>query len=59
MNRIVEILMRRDGVTKNEAEAMLREARQMARDCSYDPEETEEIMYSELGLELDYVFDLL
>ncbi|MCD8011995.1 MAG: hypothetical protein LUG99_02225 [Lachnospiraceae bacterium] len=59
MNRIVKILMERDDLTRAEAEERLEETRQMMSDCEYDPIECEEIMYSELGLELDYIFDLL
>ncbi|MCC8110289.1 MAG: hypothetical protein LIO74_01245 [Ruminococcus sp.] len=59
MNRIVKILMECDDLTRAEAEELVEETRQMMSDCEYDPIECEEIMYSELGLELDYIFDLL
>lgn len=59
MNKIVKILMERDDLTEAEAQEVLDEARQMAKDCEYDPMETEEIMLDELGLEMDYIFDFL
>ncbi|MCD8013280.1 MAG: hypothetical protein LUG99_08910 [Lachnospiraceae bacterium] len=59
MSQIVDVLMRRDGMTKAEATAKLKEVRKMVRECGYDAEEVEDIMASELGLELDYVFELI
>lgn len=59
MNRVIEILMRRDGLTKTEAKARLKTVRTMLADCNYNPEESEDIIYSELGLELDYLEDIL
>lgn len=59
MNRIVEILMRRDNLTKQEALEQMEEARQLMEECNFDPEECEDIMMGELGLESDYLFDLL
>jgi len=61
MNRVVDILMRRDGLTREEAEAQFREAKSELYDAldgtsCMDPEE---VMYEELGLELDYVGDVL
>jgi hypothetical protein len=61
MNRVVEILMRRDGCTKAEAEARLAECRRQCDEalaCG-DYEGVEDAIASELGLELDYVFDVL
>ena len=61
MNRIVKILMNRDGMTKAEAVELVKEVREMIEEAveagSYS--EAEEIMYSELGLEMDYIFDIL
>jgi hypothetical protein len=59
MNRVVKILMERDGLTQQEAKEQLEEVRQMLRDCNYDPMEGEEIILSELGLEMDYIFDII
>jgi hypothetical protein len=59
MNRVVKILMDRDGLTQQEAKEQLNEVRQMLRDCNYDPMESEEIILSELGLEMDYIYDIV
>lgn len=61
MNKIVDILMKRDGLTKDEAEQRVEETREMMNDAvdSGDYEEVEDIMCSELGLEMDYIFDIL
>lgn len=59
MNRVVEILIRRDDLTKQEAEDRLLEVKQMMEDCNYNPEECVDIMSDELGLEMDYIEDLL
>ncbi len=59
MNRIIKILMKRDGMTEQEADDLLKETKQMMEDCNYDPSESEEIFMSNLGLEMDYIMDLL
>lgn len=56
---IVDVLMSRDGMTKREAIARKNEVKRMMKECNYDPEECEDIMMSELGLEMDYIFELL
>jgi hypothetical protein len=56
---IIRVLMERDGLTEEEAEERVDEVREMFEDCEYDSTECELIMAEELGLELDYVFDLL
>lgn len=38
MNRIVEILMRRDNLTQQKAECRVSEAKQIMEDCNYNPE---------------------
>lgn len=50
-----QVLMRRDGMTSDEADEAIREAQEMLRE-SGDPEE---ILAEEFGLEPDYVFDLM
>ena len=55
MNKIVEILMNRDGMSESEATLMLEEARQRVN----DGEDPEEILEYDFGLEPDYVFDLM
>lgn len=56
-NRVVRILMERDGLTKREAEVRLDEVRVLLDEA--DPFEAESIIADELGLELDYLFDIL
>lgn len=54
---LVEVLMERDELTKQEAEEMVEEVRQLIAES--DPWEAEDILMDELGLELDYIFDLI
>jgi hypothetical protein len=56
---IIRVLMERDGLTEEEAEERVDEVREMFEDCEYDSTECELIMAEELGLEPDYIFDLL
>ena len=59
-NEIKEVLMRRDGYNKYEAERelnMMREEFYSIVDNGGNLEDVEELLYSE-GLELDYIFDL-
>lgn len=63
MNRVVEILMKRDNISKSEAEAAVEQTRKEIKEyCAqglYDV--AEEAIYENLGLELesDYVFDIM
>lgn len=59
MNRIIEILMKRDGNTEKEAKERVKEVKDMLEECDYDPYEAEIIMMEELGLEMDYIEDIL
>ena len=59
MKRIIEILMKRDGNTEKEAKARLEEVKDMLVECNYDADETEKIMMEQLGLEMDYIEDIL
>ena len=52
---IEEILIKRDGLTPEEANEILQEARGRV----LDGEDPEEILRDEFGLEPDYVFELL
>jgi len=61
MNKVVEILMIRDGMSRAEAEDVLSYCREMINNavaCG-DYEEAEDIVASELGLEMDYIFDII
>ena len=57
INEVVRILMERDGLSKKEAEEKLDEVREMIADA--DPWEAEDIIADELGLEMDYIFDII
>ena len=52
---IVQILMRRDGMTLEDAEEQLAEAREAVR----HGEDPEEVLLDYFGLEPDYIFELL
>lgn len=61
MSRIVDVLMKRDGLTKQEATERVQEVRQMIYEAvetgAFD--EAEDIVMSELGLEMDYIDELI
>lgn len=62
MNRIVRILMKRDDLSEQEAQELFDECHRRLMDeavPSGDSELAEEILCEELGLELDYLMDLL
>ena len=59
MNTIVVILMKRDGMLREEALELLEDVKEMMEEVSYDPEECENIFETELGLEPDYLVDFL
>ena len=60
-NKVVEILMSRDNLSREEAEHILQNVREEIDDAlaedAYDA--VEDIVYTELGLEMDYIFDIL
>lgn len=60
-DKVVDVLMKRDGLTRQEAEKQKTYVADMIQDAvaSGDYSEVEDIMYSELGLEMDYIFDML
>ena len=55
MEEIVKILMKRDGMSREEALELLEDVKDMMEEVSYDPEECENIFETELGLEPDYI----
>lgn len=59
MNSIIEILMNRDGMSKEDAINKLNEVRTMISDADYNIDEVEDIIMMELGLEMDYIDDIL
>ena len=56
-NEVVRILMERDGLSREEAQERLEEVREMISDA--DVWEVEDILADELGLEMDYIFDII
>lgn len=56
---ITDILCNRDGYNIDEAERRIDETLERMEEANFDPEECEEIMAEELGLEPDYIIDLL
>ena len=61
MKEIIEILMRRDGVSYEEAKEMYENCKAELMDAidgtsCIDPEE---VLISELGLEMDYIFHFI
>ena len=58
-SEVVEILMKRDGLSRREAQDRFNEVQEMIQECNFDPFETEDILIEELGLEMDYIFEFL
>lgn len=54
---VVEILMKRDGLSEEEARELVEETREEI--INSDPFEADDIMMSNLGLEPDYLFEIL
>jgi hypothetical protein len=61
MRSIKEILIDRDGMTAEEADNLIAEVKEEIRFAAenFDYELVEDIMYDSLGLEMDYIFELL
>ena len=57
MSRIKKILMKRDGYSAEEADQAIKETRELI--LSSNPYDADEIIAEELGLEPDYLMDLL
>lgn len=57
MNKIIEILMKRDGIDEEEARALVEETRDEIISLD-DPMEADNIMMDYLGLEPDYILDI-
>jgi hypothetical protein len=55
MTGIEKVLINRDEMTPQEAYDYLQELREMVR----NGEDPEQLLYDELGLEPDYIFDLI
>jgi hypothetical protein len=61
MNRIIKILMNRDGISYKEAEQMYFETKEELMDFfdGVSILSAEEILMNKLGLEEDYIFDFI
>lgn len=56
IGRVIRILEERDNMTQEDAKDLINETREM---IIRNPEEADEIMAEQLGLEPDYLFDVL
>jgi hypothetical protein len=61
MNRIIEIIMKRDNMALEDAQCLFDDAKDEAEDAvaEGDLERVEDIISDYFGLEPDYVFDLI
>lgn len=59
--KIIRMIMKRDELTHDEAAEIVNEARDAILEAATndDYNEAENIMYDELGLEMDYILDLI
>ena len=57
MNNVVSILMKRDGITELQAVSLIEETKEAL--LAADPYDAEDIIADYLGLEMDYIFDIL
>ena len=56
MERVISILMNRDGIDRDEAVSLIKECRE---EIWENPDEADEIISDTLGLEPDYLMDIL
>ena len=61
MDKIIKILMNRDGITYEEAKEMYEDTRAELMDALDGTSclSPEEVLLGELGLEMDYIFDFI
>ena len=61
MEEVTQILMKRDGISRKEATARVKEVREMMLEAldSGDTESLEDIFMNELGLEPDFILDFI
>ncbi len=59
MDRIVNILMQRDGYSEEEAIELIEETREEIMESQDDMIRWEEILWSNLNLEPDFIFEFL
>ena len=60
-SKIIDIIVERDGLTKEEARDLVNETREMIIEAASEGNYTEcdQIMADQLGLEPDYIMDIL
>lgn len=58
MNKIIKILMERDGISEEEARSLVKETRDEIMMLD-NPMEADNVLMEYLGLEPDYLFDIL
>jgi hypothetical protein len=58
MNRVVAILMKRDGISEAEATELVEDTKAELLDCT-NCLDADDIIASNLGLEPDYIMDIL
>ena len=56
---IVEIFMRRDGMTREDAIELLKEAYSAVQEAILNGDDTDEVWMEETGLEVDSLFNLM
>ena len=59
MNRIVKVLMDRDGLSEEEARELFKSTSVMIAEALEDGMDPDEVLMDELGLEPDYMDDIL
>ena len=59
MNKVVKILMQRDDMTREAAEELVASTREALYQCNGSFDAAADIIADELGLEPDYIFDIL
>lgn len=56
---VVDILMSKYGMSEDEAKQRVAEVNEAFEQVRYNPDMCEEILLDELGLEPDYIFDIV
>ena len=61
MERVIQILMKRDGLTREEAKDLVDETRDLLIEAAANGDyfECDQIMADQLGLEPDYIMDII
>ena len=59
LNPVVKILMKRDGMSKQDAQDLVDNVRENVLQCGGSFEDASDILADGLGLEMDYIFDVL